>query len=326
MLPTLLGISIIIFTLTQFLPGGPIESYIARIRASTNNTGAINIQEITKTEIDTLKKNFGYDKPVIVRYFIWLYHLLQGDLGESFIYQESVWNLVIRRIPISLFIGLTAFLISYSICIPLGLQKAYKHGTLFDALSSIFIFTGYVIPGYVLGLLLIIFFGGGSFLDIFPISGVVSDDFEDLSLIEKAFDFLSHLALPLLAYIASEFAFLTMLVKNSLLEEAGKNYMLTALSKGLSYKQALRKHALQNALIPLATRSSEIFTLIFTSALLIEKVFNIDGMGLLVYNSMLDRDYNTVLGIIILASFFSMLGRLFSDILYAYIDPRIRYD
>ena len=325
-LPTLLGISIIVFTLIQFLPGGPIESYISRIRASISSTGALNVQEITKTEIDILKKNFGYDKPAIVRYFIWVGNLLVGDFGESFSYQEPVLNLILKRIPISLFLGLSAFLISYSICIPLGLKKAKVHGSLFDTITSIFIFMGYVIPGYVLGLLLIILLAGGSFLDIFPIGGIVSDRFEDLNIFEKILDFLYHFILPLTAYMAGEFAFLTLLVKNSLLEELGKNYMLTAVAKGLSYEEAVRKHALRNALIPLATRSSEIFVIIFTSALLIEKVFNIDGMGLLVFNSMLDRDYNVVLGVIILASFLGMLGRLFSDILYAYIDPRIRYE
>ena len=326
MIPTLLGISLILFTLIQFLPGGPIEHYISHIRSSLSASGISNIREVTEAEIESLRRNFGYDKPAYVRYFHWLGNLLQGDLGESFSYQEPVWDVILQRIPISLFLGLSSFFLSYMICIPLALKKALRHGTNYDFITSALIFAGYIIPGYVLALLLIIFFSGGSFLDIFPIGGAVSDNFEELSIFGQAADFLHHMFLPLMAYMASEFAFLTMLLKNSLLEEASKNYMLTAVAKGASYKQAMRRHALRNSLIPLATRLSEVFTLIFTSALLIEKVFNIDGMGLLVYNSMLDRDYNVVLGIILLASFLSMLGRLFSDVLYVVIDPRIRYD
>ncbi len=326
MIPTLFGITLLLFALIQFLPGGPVENYISRIRHSLGASGLTNTHEITATEIESLRRNFGYDQPVHIRYLRWLGRLLQGDLGESFSYQEPVWDVILRRMPISLFLGLTSFLLSYLLCLPLGLKKALRHGSHYDILTSTLIFAGYVIPGYVLGLLLIIFFSGESFLDIFPIGGAVSDYFEELSVFGKAGDFLYHMFLPLVAYMASEFAFLTMLIKNSLLDEVTKNYMITARAKGMPYKRAMYRHALRNALLPLMTRLSEVFTLIFTSALLIEKVFNIDGMGLLVYNSMLDRDYNVVLGIILLASFLSMLGRLFSDILYVVVDPRIRFD
>ena len=326
MIPTLFGITIVLFTLIQFLPGGPVENYIARIRSSLGAAGVTNISEITQTELESIQRNFGYDKPAYIRYFHWIGKVIQGDLGESFSYQEPVWDVILRRIPISLFLGLTSFLLSYLICIPLSLKKSIQHGSTYDIITSTLIFAGYVIPGYVLGLLLIIFFSGSSFLNIFPIGGAVSDYFEELSIFRQMGDFLYHMALPLAAYMASEFAFLTMLLKNSILEETGKNYMTTAMAKGLSYKAAVRRHALRNALIPLATRLSEVFTLIFTSALLIEKVFNIDGMGLLVYNSILDRDYNVVLGIILLGSALAMFGRLFSDILYVQIDPRIRYE
>ena len=221
------------------------------------------IQEITQTEIETLRRNFGYDKPAHIRYLQWITRVFQGDLGESFSYQEPVWDVIARRIPISLFLGLTSFLLSYLICIPLGMKKALHHASAYDTISSVLIFAGYVIPGYVLGLILIIFFSGGSFLDLFPIGGMVSDNFESLSLLAKIGDFLHHMALPLIAYMASEFAFLTMLMKNSILEETQKNYMLTAIAKGNSYKQAIRKHALRNALIPIATRLSEVFYIDF---------------------------------------------------------------
>jgi microcin C transport system permease protein len=176
-----------------------------------------------------------------------------------------------------------------------------------------------------LGIFLIVLFGGGSFLNLFPISGIVSDNFEALSLGGKALDFLHHMVLPMTCYMASEFAFLTMLMKNSLMEEIKKDYMRTALVKGASFNQAVWKHAFRNSLIPLATRMSEIFTLMFAGALLIEKVFDIDGMGLLVYNSIVSRDYNVVMGIILLTSILALLGRLFSDILYALVDPRITF-
>ncbi len=181
-------------------------------------------------------------------------------------------------------------------------------------------------PGYALGILLIIFLAGGSFLDIFPLGGIVSENFEELSLGGKIGDVLLHWTLPMLCYMIGEFAFLTFLMKNSVLEELGREYMRTALAKGLSFREALVRHALRNALIPIVTRLSEVFSLLFAGALLIEKVFDIDGMGLLYYNSMVNRDYNVVMGIILLSSVLAMLGRLFSDILYTWVDPRIRFE
>lgn len=326
MIPTLLGITVLLFTLIQALPGGPVEQYVSRVRESLGQQGADFSTRITPDELENIKANFGYDRPPIERYFIWLGSVLTLDLGESYNYQEPVWDVIKQRMPISLFFGLTSFLLSYLICIPLGLRKALKHGSLFDLISSSVIFAGYVIPGYVLGLLLIIFLAGGSFLDLFPIGNIVSDNFESLSFFGKVGDFLYHMTLPMICYMASEFAFLTLLMKNSLLDEIGKDYMRTALIKGSIFEKAVWKHALRNALIPIATRLSELFTLIFAGALLIEKVFNIDGMGLLMYTAIVDRDYNVVMGIILLVSILTLLGRLFSDIMYVVIDPRIRFD
>jgi microcin C transport system permease protein len=180
-------------------------------------------------------------------------------------------------------------------------------------------------PGYALGILLITFLGGGSFLDWFPISGIVSDNFEQLSLVGKILDFLHHMVLPLICYMASEFAFLTILMKNSLIDEIKKDYMRTAIVKGSTFNTAVWKHAFRNSLIPLATRVGEIFTIMFAGALLIERVFDIDGMGLLVFNSIVSRDYNVIMGIILLSSIMALLGRLFSDILYVIVDPRITF-
>lgn len=325
MVPTVLGITVACFVLTQFVPGGPVEEMISRVRGLASEQGADAGRRISPEEVANIKAYFGFDKPVHERYFSWLGNVLRFDLGKSYTYREPVWDVIVARMPISLFFGLTSFLLSYAVCVPLGLRKAVRNGSTFDSLSSVGIFVGYVIPGYALGILLIIFFAGGSFFDWFPMGGIVSDDFEDYTAWSKVLDFLHHMALPMVCYMASEFAFLTLLMKNSLLEEIQKDYLRTALMKGSTFNRAVWRHALRNALIPIATRMSEIFTLMFAGALLIEKVFDIDGMGLLVYNSLVSRDYNVVMGIILITSILTLLGRLFADILYVVVDPRIRF-
>ena len=324
MIPTILGITIACFVLIQFVPGGPVEEMIAQIRSASAARGANPAAAISPSEIENIKKNFGFDQPAHIRYFKWLGGAMVGSLGESYSYNRPVLEVIVERMPISLFFGLTSFLLTYAVCIPLGILKARKHKSNFDTVSSIVIFIGYVIPGYALGILLIIFFAGGSFLDWFPLRGIVSDNFELLSFGGKVLDFLHHMVLPMICYMVGEFAFLTMLMKNGILEELKKDYMRTATLKGMLPRTALFRHALKNALIPIATRMSEIFTLVFAGALLIEKVFDIDGMGLLVWNSIVSRDYNVVMGIILISSILTLLGRLFSDILYTMIDPRIR--
>jgi microcin C transport system permease protein len=324
MVPTLFGISIVCFALTQFVPGGPVEQMISRIQQASSDKGRDASKSISPEEVENIKRYYGFDQPVHVRYFRWAGKLVRLDMGMSYSYGEPAWDVIKSKFPVSLFFGLTSFILAYSICIPLGLLKALRHKTLFDTLSSAVLFAGYVVPGFALGVLLLTFLAGGSYLDWFPLAGIVSDDWETFSLWGKVTDFLWHMTLPLACYMAGEFAFLTLLMKNSLLEEMPKDYMRTALLQGMTFPQAVWRHALRNALIPLATRAGEIFTLMFAGALLIEKVFDIDGMGLLVYNSIENRDYNVVLGIIVLSSFLAMLGRLFSDILYVWIDPRIR--
>jgi microcin C transport system permease protein len=325
MVPTLLGITIICFALTNFIPGGPVEEMISRVRAVASDKGMNASKTITEEEIKNIKAYYGFDKPVHVRYFNWIRNVAKLDLGTSYAYEKQVLNVILSKMPISLFFGITSFFISYLVCIPLGMLKAIKNNSTFDTISSVTIFIGYVMPGYALGILLITFLGGGSFLNWFPISGIVSDNFESLSFGGKVFDFLNHMVLPLTCYMASEFAFLTLLMKNSLMEEIKKDYMRTAIVKGASYRTAVWKHAFRNSMIPIATHLSDIFTVMFAGALLIEKVFDIDGMGLLVYNSMVSRDYNVVMGIILLSSIMVLLGRLFSDILYVVVDPRIKF-
>lgn len=324
MVPTLLGITVVCFLLTQFVPGGPVEQMISKVQQASSAKGmGVNI---SAAEIENIKAYFGFDKPMHTRYFLWLGKVLRFDLGMSYAYQEPVWGLMLKKLPISLVFGLTSIILSYLICLPLGVAKALRNGTWFDSISSAVIFSGYVMPGYALGILLIIFLGGGSFLDLFPISGIVSDNFEDLSAFGKALDFLHHMALPLFCYAMSEFAFLTMLLKNSLLDEISKDYMRTAVVKGSTFHRAVWRHAFRNALVPLATRAGTILTAMVGGSILIERVFDIDGMGLLVFNSMVNRDYNVVMGAILISSIFAVLGRLFSDIMYVLVDPRIRID
>jgi microcin C transport system permease protein len=326
MIPTLLGITLVCFTLIQFVPGGPVEEMIARMRAATAEKGIDASKSISPEEIENIKRYYGFHKPAPVRYIQWLGNIIQLDLGESYFHQEPVWDVIKARFPISLFFGLTSFFLSYLVCVPLGLWKAIRNRSKFDTASSVVIFSGYVIPGYALGILLIIFFAGGSYFDWFPLSGIKSDNWENFGFFGKIFDFLHHMCLPIICYMASEFAFLTLLMKNSLLEEINKDYMRTAVSKGAEFRRAVWKHALRNSLIPIATRLSELFTLIFAGSILIEKVFDIDGIGLLFYSSIISRDYNVVMGMLLLMSILTLLGRLFSDILYVVIDPRIHYN
>jgi microcin C transport system permease protein len=325
MIPTLLGITVACFVLIQFVPGGPVERMISSVQALSSERGG-SAKTISAEEIENIKAYFGFDQPAHVRYFRWLGNLLRFDLGSSYVYHLPVWQVIVSKMPVSLFFGLTSFVLSYLVSIPLGLAKAMRHGSSFDVVTSTLIFAGYIMPGFALGILLIIFFGGGSFLDWFPISGVVSDEFEYLSRPQQVLDFLHHMVLPLICYMIGQFAFLTLLVKNSVLEEMGRDYMRTALVKGLTPRKAVSRHALRNALIPLATGVGDIFTVMFAGALLIERVFDLDGMGLLFYNSIVGRDYNVVLGLIVLISLFTVLGRLFSDLLYVIVDPRVRLD
>jgi microcin C transport system permease protein len=322
MIPTILGITLICFFLIQILPGGPVEQALGKIKAAAAQSSISGNGVIDLEEIANIKAYYGFDKPIYERYFIWIGKVFTLDLGMSN-YDEPVWDVISARFPISLFFGLTSFLLTYLICIPLGVIKALKNHSQFDTLSSVLVFSGYVIPGYALGIILLILFGGGTWLDWFPLGGIVSDNFEYLSFWGKTLDFLHHMVLPMICYMLPEFAFLTFLMKNTLLEELNKDYVRMAQLKGHSPRSAAFKHALRNALVPLATRMSEIFTLMFAGALLIEKVFDIDGMGLLYYNAMVSRDYNVVMGVILLSSVMALLGRLFADILYTKVDPRI---
>lgn len=331
MLPTLFGISILIFVLLHMVPGGPVEQAITRARGlggGESGGGGGNSVGLTEDAIADLRAYYGFDKPLHTRYLSWMGKVLRGDLGKSYNYKEPVWDLIKSRIPISLMFGGTAFLIAYMVCIPLGVYKARHHGTWRDTVSSTIVFGGYAIPEFALGMLLLVLFGGGSsppFWDIFPLGGVTSDNFSKLEFGAKVKDVAMHMVLPLICYMVTSFAFLTVLMKNSMMDNLSADYVRTARAKGLSYRAALYKHALRNSLIPIATGFGSIMTVFVSGSLLVEVVFNIGGMGLLSFEAIEQRDYPVTLGLILVISILTLLGNLLSDILYVLIDPRISF-
>lgn len=329
-IPTLLGITIACFIIMQMVPGGPVEQAMQRLKhvgqGEAGVSSAGNLQTtLTDEELRNIQRYYGFDKPVLVRYFNWLQKLLRFDLGTSYNYEKPVTKVILSRLPVSLTFGVAGLFFTYLICIPLGIKKALTHGQPFDNWSSILIFLGYSIPGYALGVVLLVLFGGGSFWNLFPLSGVVSDNFEELNLLGKMWDYIHHMALPLLCYIIGGFATLTLLMKNSLLDQLGQDYIRTALAKGVSYRQAVFRHGLQNALIPLATNIGMIISVILSGSMLIETVFTIDGIGLLGYQSIVNRDYPVALGLIVISSFLVLIGRILSDLCLVWVDPRIKF-
>jgi microcin C transport system permease protein len=329
-IPTLLGITIACFVIMQMVPGGPVEQALQQLKRSAQGEGGVgsaqNLQNaLTQEELQNIKRYYGFDKPILVRYWTWLKKLARFDLGTSYTYEKPVAAVICRRLPVSLTFGLVGLFLTYAVCIPLGVKKTLAHGEAFDNWSSVLIFLGYSIPGYALGVLLLVLFGGGSFWSFFPLSGVVSDNFEELSLLGRVIDYLHHMFLPILCYVIGGFATLTLLMKNSLLEQLSQDYVRTALAKGLTYHQAVFCHALRNALIPLATNIGMVISVILSGSMLIETVFTIDGIGLLGYQSIVNRDYPVALGLIVISSALVLVGRILSDLCLAWIDPRIKF-
>lgn len=325
--PTLLGITLIVFLITRVVPGGPLERAImesqqaeqASSRASSGGQG----MALSEEQLQQLKAYYGFDKPAIVSYGLWLGKVVRGDLGNSYRYNEPVWDIIKSRFPVSLFYGLITLFITYAISIPLGIMKAIKHRSLVDNVTSIFIFMGYAVPGYVLGALLLLFFAAR--LEWFPMGGFVSYEFPDLTLWGKIGDLANHAALPLICYLVGSFAVTTLLMKNHLMDNLAADYIRTAIAKGVSFRSAVLKHALRNSLIPIATTFGQNITLLVSGSFLIETIFDINGFGLLGLTSIFDRDYPVVMGIIFLASLLLLLGNILSDALVALIDPRIRF-
>lgn len=328
MLPTLLGALTITFVVMQFVPGGPVEQIMAEARAGGGGEGNAYKagRDIDKKQREELMKQYGFDKPAHERYFKMLADYARFDLGKSFLQNKGVWQLIKEKLPVSISLGLWTFFISYLISIPLGVAKAVREGSRFDIITSFGVLLGYAIPGFVLGVLLIVLFAGGTFYDWFPLRGLTSDNWDELSNWGKFKDYLWHLTLPLSCLVIHSFAVVTLLTKNTFVEEIRKQYVLVARAKGLSQERVLYKHIFRNALIPLVTGFPAAFIgAFFTGSVLIETLFSLDGLGLLSYESVVRRDYPVVLGSLYLFTLLGLVVKLVSDMLYTVVDPRVQF-
>jgi microcin C transport system permease protein len=327
--PTIFGITIIVFAITRVVPGGPIERAIMEMQAVNVSAGVstggstTGGQALSEEQLQQLREYYGFDKPWYISYFHWLGNVLQGDLGNSYRYNEPVWEIIKERFPISIFYGVLTLIITYSVCIPLGIMKAIKHRTFVDNASSILIFTGYAIPGYVLGALLVVFFAAR--LEWFPMGGFTSINYDELNTVDKIKDVASHAVLPLCSYLIGSFALVTLLMKNHLMDNLAADYIRTAVAKGVPFKRAVVGHALRNSLIPIATTFGQNIVLLVGGSFLIETIFDINGFGLLGFTAILDRDYPIVMGVLLLSSILLLLGNIISDFIVAMVDPRVRF-
>ncbi len=333
MIPTLFGITIISFIIINLAPGSPVEQKLQQMRlgGSMGRGGGGGIaggrgeSGVSQEVMDALNKQYGFDKPVLTRYGIWIKNLSTLNFGDSFKYEEPVTGLIISKFPVSLTFGIISFILSYIVCIPLGVYKAIKDGSRFDRVSSVMLSAAYSIPPIILGIMLLVFFAGASYFNWFPIGGVFSDNYDELSSWGRLVDRAHHFVLPLVCYMIGSFTYLTFMMKNSLLDVIKLDYVRTARAKGLSDRKVYMKHALRNALIPIITGMSDILMIFFTGSILIEKIFNLDGMGLLSFTAVSARDYNVLMGLIFLESLMMLVGRLLTDVLYVVVDPRIDF-
>lgn len=357
MIPTLLGIMLISFAIVQFAPGGPVEQVLARLQGTDAGatsrigggsggaggevggstigigaTGSSNFnyrgaQGLDPEFIASLEKQFGFDKPAHERFLILVKSYLTFDFGESYFRDVPVIDLIKEKLPVSISLGLWLTLVSYAISIPLGIAKAVRDGSRFDVWSSGAIIIGYAIPGFLFAILLVVLFAGGSFYNWFPLRGLVSDNFADLSWWEKFVDYVWHLALPLTAMAVSSFATMTLLTKNSFLDEIKKQYVMTARAKGISERNVLYGHVFRNAmLIVVAGFPGAFISAFFAGSLLIETIFSLDGLGLLGYESTINRDYPVVFATLYIFSLMGLITNLISDLVYTWIDPRIDFE
>ena len=328
MVPTLLGALTLTFVVMQFVPGGPVEQIMAESRAGVGGdaSGYKAGRDLDEKQRQELMKLYGFDKPAPERYVKMLASYAQFDLGKSFMQNKTVWQLIVEKLPVSVSLGLWTFLISYAISIPLGVAKAVREGSRFDVLTTFGVLLGYAIPGFVLGVLLIVMFAGGTFFDWFPLRGLVSDNHAELSAWGRVKDYFWHLTLPLTCLVIHSFAVVTLLTKNTFVEEIRKQYVLVARAKGLSPRRVLYKHVFRNALIPLVTGFPAAFIgAFFTGSVLIETLFSLDGLGLLSYESVVRRDYPVVLGSLYLFTLLGLVVKLVSDMLYTVVDPRVQF-
>ena len=356
MIPTLFGIMLLNFVVLQFLPGGPVEQVIAQLTGTAveatsrvSGSGGAEVsreQQLTRQGADAaisskyrgaqgldpelikdLERQFGLDKPAHERFALLVWNYLHFDFGESFFRDQPVISLVIDKMPVSISLGLWTTLLTYLICIPLGIAKAVRDGSRFDIWSSTVIIVGYAIPGFLFAVLLIVLFAGGSFWDVFPLRGLTSEGWDDMSWPARIGDYFWHMVLPILAMAIGGFATLTMLTKNSFLDEINKHYVITARAKGLSERRVLYGHVFRNAmLIVVAGFPSAFIGVLFTGSLLIEVIFSLDGLGLLGFEAALNRDYPVVLGTLYVFTLMGLILNLIGDLMYTIIDPRIDFE
>ncbi len=354
-IPTLFGIMVINFIIVQAAPGGPVERVIANLKghniAATARVGGVDGGELTNADtlafaateggsskyrgaqgidpelIAELEKLYGFDKPALERFVKMIGNYLMFDFGDSFYQDRSVVDLVIDKIPVSISLGLWTTLLVYLISIPLGITKAVRDGSGFDIWTSGIVIVGYAIPGFLFAVLLVVLFAGGSFLDWFPLRGLVSDNWEELSWLQRTLDYFWHITLPVLAMVIGGFASLTLLIKNSFLEEINKQYVITARAKGASERRVLFGHVFRNAmLIVVAGFPSAFVGVLFTGALLIEVIFSLDGLGLLGFEAAINRDYPVMFGTLYFFTLLGLLLNLMGDLMYVIIDPRIDFE
>jgi len=324
-IPTLLGITLACFLITVTAPGGPIEQKISQLRFSgiSEDASSDNSYGVPQEIIDNLKEQYGFDKPLLEQYGIWLKKALTFDFGDSFIHEEPVSRLILERVPISLQFGLISFILTYLVCIVLGVRMAVRKDSSFDLTASVVLIILYSIPALMLGILLKVFVAGQ--LGWFPIGDLYSDMYFEKDTWGRFLDRIHHFILPMLCYMIGAFTVLTQFMKNNFLEEIQKDYVKTARAKGLSQKTVYYKHVLRNALVPIATSSGNVFGICLAGSLIIEKIFNIQGIGLLAYSSAVARDYNVIMALIFIQSLIFIIGRIVSDLTYVLIDPRIDF-
>ncbi len=353
MIPTLFGIMVLNFAVIQFAPGGPIEQIIAEIQGtaisatariggsgggdlssgsspsagSGNESSYRGAQGLDPEFIKELEIQFGFDKPAHERFFLMIKNYLVFDFGTSYFRDETVFNLVLEKMPVSISLGLWTTLLVYLISIPLGIKKAVRDGSRFDVWSSSLIIVGNAIPSFLFAVALIVFFAGGSYLDWFPLRGLTSENFDELSLFGKITDYLWHIALPVTAMVIGGFAALTQLTKNSFLDQISQQYVLTARAKGLSEKRVLYGHVFRNAmLIVIAGFPSAFIGILFTGSLLIEVIFSLDGLGLLGFEAAINRDYPVIFATVYVFALLGLVMNLIGDLTYTLIDPRIDFE
>jgi microcin C transport system permease protein len=331
-IPTFIGITLLVFIITRFVPGGPVDKIITEARQlDSGQEGSRSSSQSTKDasplspeQIEDLKKFYGFDKPVLLSYVSWLGKVIRLDLGVSTRYYDPVWQIIRSKMPVSIYYGLVSTILVYLVCIPLGILKAIKHKTTIDNASSILVLTGYALPGFIVAIILFVW--PAARWDLFPLGGFVGDEFDDLAFLEQVWDVIYHSVLPMTAYMIGSFATMTFLMKNTLMDNLASDYVRTAIAKGLSFRGAIFKHAFRNSIIPLATHFGNNIGLFLAGSFLIEKVFNIDGLGLLGFESLVERDYPVVLGVLVISSILGLIGNILSDFCVALVDPRVKFE